>query len=252
MNKYFLLLFSFFLLGKLLSQNSEVGVSVLAFSSIVASNDQKDSLSHGKQKGISDFQPVITYNHINSKGLDLFAQAGYFYIPSKVQDKTFDGGRAVYYMNGKSLIKSVYLKLGIAKRYTKDKLTLITGINIPFQYCYFKEAHTSISIYTIKNDTLTAQNEIHDKYAPEYTTGINLQQSIYYSLGKHIMIGIDLNLGLRAVITNGVKNRKESTIYYLYPVNNSVTDDYVTYKHSLKTSLYFQPAISIKYNFQRK
>lgn len=252
MNKYHLLFTFCFWLSGMFSQSTEIGISLLDLTTIRTDKKQSDTLSHSKRNGIFNLKPVLTYNHINSKGVDAFAQFGYFYLPQKVLDKTFDGGRAVYWKSEKSLQKSVYLKLGIAKRYTKDRLTLISGLNVPFEYCYYKKSDSYITIYTKGNDTLAAENVVHDSYAPEYTTGINLQQSAYYTFGKHLMIGIDLNLGLRAFIINGVRNRKESTTYYLYPSNNSATDDHIRFKHSLQTSLYFQPAISIKYNFQTK
>ena len=252
MNKYFLLLFFYYLFGRLFSQNNEIGVSLLAFSSINTNNIQQDTLFRERQNSIINLQPVLTYNYINLKGLDFNIQLGYFYIARNLKDGKTNDKLFVYYNRNKHLQKSVYIKLGIAKRFTKDRILLITGINIPFEYCYFKEDHNYTDAYTIKNDTLVARSELYDKYAPEYTTGINLQQSVYYSLSKHILIGIDLNLGLRALITHGVRNRKENTINYQNPGTNYSLDEYATYKYSLQTNLYFQPSLSIKYNFQKK
>ncbi len=250
MNKFIICFFCISFATKLFSQSNEIGVSVLSYKGFNVYNKQKDGLVLTDAQSTVMLQPVISYNHINSKDIDLNIQAGFFYLPRKIDTKTPVPGNYIYKQTGNFLQKSVFGKIGIAKRFYKEKIILISGINIPFEYCFYKESQNNSSTYL--RDTIQSKTESHTTYTPEYTTSINLQQSFYYPLTKHIYLGVDLNLGLQLYIVNGVRTDKNSNDDYVNPLNNNSNEAKATYHHYIQRSLHFQPSVSIKYNFKKK
>ncbi len=249
MQKYYLWFFAILFTTKLCSQSNELGIAVLSYITINQKSSQKDTLDYYNSKN-RNVQPVLTYNHISKKDLDISLQTGFFYISRTIYSKANVPGNYFYYQKGTYLQKSVFLKVGIAKRFYKEKLILISGINIPFEYCYLKKDNHYSSTYL--RDTLQSRAESHTTYTPEYTTGINLQQSIYYPLTKHLYLGVDLNLGLRLYIVNGVRTDRNNGEDFINFQNNYSNEREVNYHRYVTRSLYFQPSISIKYNFKKK
>jgi hypothetical protein len=248
--KFLFSVISFFIAAYASAQGNELGISVLSYSTINTNYYQADTVAHNRIKSIISFQPVLTYNHISSKNIDLSVQAGFFYSPRTTNDKSSDQVSTIYYTRVKFLQKAVYIKIGFAKRNYLNKLILISGINIPFQATYSTKVENYRSTYNIGNDTLIAAYQYHDSFAPEYTTGINLQQSFYYPISKRFYLGIDLNLGFIASIMNGKRHMLESEVNYINPSNSYSSDVELIYKTNIQTSLFFQPSISLKYNLK--
>ena len=238
-----------FLSAKLCAQSNEIGVAVLSYVTINQNSSQKDTLDYYYSKN-RNVQPVLTFNHITKSDIDINLQSGFFYISRKAHSKSDARGNYYYFQDSKFQQKSVFIRIGIAKRFYKEKLVFISGINIPFQYCYYKSNNYNSSTYF--RDTIQSKTESLTTFTPEYTTGINLQQSFYYPLSKHIYIGLDLNLGLNLYILNGLRTDKLSGFDYINNQNNYKNESKVNYHRSVTRSLYFQPSITIKYNFKKK
>ena len=249
MRKYYFWLFGLFLTTKFFSQSYEIGIAVLAYTTVNQNSFQKDTLDYNRVKNRS-VQPVLTFNYITRKDLDIGLQTGFFYTSRTLYDKAAVPGNLSYNQKATRLQKSAFVKIGIAKRFYKEKLILISGINIPFEYCYYKKDGFYSSTYL--KDTIQAKTESHTTYTPEYTTGINLQQSVYYPLTRHIYIGIDLNLGLQLYIINGIRTDKSSGEDFINSQNNYQNENKANFHKYVTRSLYFQPSISIKYNFKKK
>ncbi len=251
MFKYLFSVICSILVSDVSAQGNEFGISVLSYNTFNTNYYQADTVVHSRMKSIISFQPVLTYNHISSKDIDFSAQVGFFYTPRTTNDKSSDQTSTIYYTRGNFLQKAVYIRLGIAKRSYFGKLILISGINIPFQATYSTKVHNYRSTYNISNDTLIAAYQYHDSFAPEYMTGITLQQSFYYPLVRHLYLGIDFNLGFIATTMNGKRHKLESEVNYANPSNSYSSDVELIYKTNIKTSLFFQPSISLKYNFKK-
>lgn len=249
MQKYYFWLFGFILSTKLFSQSYETGISVLAYTTVNQNSYQRDTLSYIFIKN-RNVQPVLTFNRITKKDLDINLQVGFFYISRTIYDKAEIPVSYIFNQKASLLQKSAFIRVGIAKRFYKEKLILISGINIPFEYCYYKK--NNYYSWTYLRDTIQSKTESHTTYTPEYTTGINLQQSVYYPLTKHIYLGIDLNLGLRIYIINGVRTDKKSGEDFINPQSNYQIESKADFHQSVTRSLYFQPSVSIKYNFKKK
>lgn len=249
MRNYYLWVFVFFLTTKLFSQSYEVGVSVLSYSTVNQNSFQRDTLDYVRQKNLR-VQPVLSFNYITKNDLDIGCQTGFFYTSVTIYQKSAVPVDYTLTQKATLLQKSAFLRVGIAKRFYKEKLILISGINIPFEYCYYK--NDNFYSWTYLRDTIQSKRETHTIYTPEFTTGINLQQSVYYPLTKHLYIGIDLNLGLRLYIVNGIRTDQYSGEDFISPQNNYQTESKADFHQSVTRSLYFQPSISIKYNFKKK
>ena len=123
------------------AQKHEIGIAVLNYSNTTTNYTFPDTVAYGKVKGTS-VQPVLTYNYVNAKNIDFYAQVGFFYMPQNENYKV-DGGSFYEYQKISTLRKSIYFKIGIAKRFEIGKLNLITGINIPFEYNFYDVTRSS-------------------------------------------------------------------------------------------------------------
>jgi hypothetical protein len=238
------ILASCLVIGQCFSQRNEIGIAV-ASSNIYNTNESaRDSSSSSKMHNVA-IQEVLTLNHVNSKGTDFFAHLGFFYMPMSVVNRSSSeaaGNYGVNHSNG--LRKSAYLKLGLARRYQVGSLTLIAGVNASFEYLFYSHYRYYYAYY--ENNELTSSNETFDTRAPAYNLVLNLQQSVYYPLGKKFLIGMDLNLGVQMNLTNGDR------IYDVVSINlqSQVSDRKRTIYHSDLSStinLNFNPAVSLRY-----
>ncbi len=231
------------------AQKHEVGISVLSYTGNKYNSTLNDTATaYSKGKGNS-LQPVLTYNYINSKNTDLYLQVGYFHMQQKGFDK-YKGASTFGYNNINILSKSVFLKLGIAKRFEIGKLLLIAGVNIPFEYNFYNVENDFTNEYI--SNALIYNREFYNKQAPIYTTGVNLHISFYYNIAKNLSLGADFNLGYKATIYNGEQKYRNSYVYYDTPANNFTDEHTVYYKKTSYNSINFQPFIGIRYCFFKK
>ena len=234
----------------LYSQRHEIGIAVLSYSNTNGNYTFPDTVAYGKAKG-TGFQPVLTYNYVTQKNIDFYTQIGFFYMPQKENYKV-DGGSFYEYQKIDNLRKSIFIKLGIAKRFEIGKLNIITGANIPFEYNFHDVSNTSQLDYDKATNHLFYESTFYNKKAPLYTTGLNLHLSFYYNIFSYLSIGADLNLGYQTAISNGNQHYKKEYTYYDDPSQNLTIEQNVIQKHSNFNTLNFQPTVGIRYCFLKK
>ncbi len=231
------------------AQYHELGLSILKYDHHRTNYTFPDTSNYAVSKGIGSFQPVLLYTYVTKKNTDLFCQAGYFFTSQKASEKSYTSGSLTHYDYNYVSQKSFFFKLGIAKRYNRDKLSFISGVNIPAECIYYRHAEKNIEAY---NGNIHASST-QDTYTfnPEYITGIFLQQSVFYKLTKRIYLGVDMNIGMRVTIINAAEVRTTSYKDLVNPVNNYDTQTSIENKRNVDCALTFIPTLSVKYNFKK-
>lgn len=242
--------FFLFLISVSFSQKNEIGISVINYQANKDDSFVIDTAAYSKLKALNSFQPVLTFNHINSKNVDYYIQAGYFYSAGNGFNKATTSSY-ISYSTAHNLTKSIFLKLGIAKRYYYERVVFSVGVNIPFEFQYSQFQKGEQYYYDTLGITLLEYDNTVDKKSPVYRTGINLNTSVYYNIFNNFYLGIDFNLGITSTITNGKRNYTTTQISYQNNMSQTNSIDLKT-KFSYGTGLNFQPIIGIRYCIQKK
>jgi hypothetical protein len=227
-------------------QHYELGLGLNAYSSLRNNSTTSETGSYSKTKRTYSSNPVLTFNFVNNRNTDFFIHAGYFYEPSKTDEKSGSNFSTSYasYTYGNTLAQSVFIRPGIGKRYNFEKLHFISAVNIPFQYIFYNHANSTFSEYN--NGGQSSYSSYYaDKAAPTFNIGLSLQQSFYYKILKNFMAGMDLNMTLNCNVINGTETRSQG---YSDNGNPSIIEDQtIKYRFQTFTQLLFRPVISIKY-----
>lgn len=233
------------------SQQREIGAAVLSLNTFNSYNNLKDTAGYTDQKSFIEFRPVLSFHQITAKDLEYYIQGGYFYLPSKTDTKNYSQlSHSTTYYNGKSLKKSVFIKVGFGKRTNLERLIFLTGANVSFEYLFYQKGYTHSYFYN-SNNMLITHSYFEDTKSPEFIVGFNLQQSVYYRISSHFLVGIDLNLGIQSFLLRGERKIIDSHKDLRDPQFNYHLEYSIFYKSNY-TSLNFQPNLSVRYILSKR
>jgi hypothetical protein len=250
---------SFLLLGIspfAIAQQSELGISLLSAyvngGQIITNYQSANPNASSNQSNSSYYaiRPVLMFTHVNVKGNVFLIQGGFFYTPNSSKntlDRSQFGHAETTFS---SLFKSLFLKLGIARRVQFENFYLDLGLNIPLEYQFYGKSFSKITDFDwLDQPTYTT----HSNYvSPDmFTTGINAQISIYYKITRRFAAGVDLNVGLYTIFRRGTQVSESSTEYFGGSGGYQAYSQSDLIKNNFTVGMNTLPALSIRYTFSK-
>ncbi len=231
------------------SQSGQVGIGLLDLNTINQKITIADTSINGKTKSTLNFKPVTTFNYINKNNVDLSLQVGYFNERIINNTKSVYSDKSNNYQFSSTTKKSIYLKLGIAKRIDYQNFYITFGAQVPLSVNFY-------NYYNLKNTVKDStgkfiQSAITTNNLPNsYYTGLLLNFGSFYKLYKNLYIGGELNYGLYYTLQYG--NRVYTTNYtYSNATANNATTQTLKYNTS-QFQLGISPTLHIRYTIFNK
>ncbi len=196
---------------------------------------------------------VSTYSEKNTPALNLIA--GYTFKFIKKTEATASFG--VYKNKFSSRLESpslneisnltswwLHSSISIGRRSISNKFLFLSNVGIPFELIFDKKSSSNRKQFDTSNK-LIAINEYQHQFAPIYSTGIFLNQGIYYNLISNFYIGFDLRIGLGIDINAGIDKQFQNSTYN---GTTTISESEINIKYT-SLSLPLMSNIGIRYIF---